>query len=101
MPNDVSSATHAETQFAPVDDDTHLHWQGVAGRRSFLKGVGLAGVAALPGSALLASTASAKATSRITKGDVAILRFLAAAGEHDDRAVVQAADPDTDEIPSP
>ncbi len=79
MPNDVSSATHAETQFAPVDDDTHLHWQGVAGRRSFLKGVGLAGVAALPGSALLASTASAKATSRITKGDVAILRFLAAA----------------------
>jgi hypothetical protein len=79
MPNDISSATHAETQFAAVDDDHRLHWHGVAGRRSFLKGVGLAGVAALPGSALLASTAAAKASSSITKGDVAILRFLAAA----------------------
>jgi hypothetical protein len=79
MHNDISSAPDAETQFAPVDDDTRLHWDGIAGRRSFLKGVGLAGVAALPGSALLASAASAKTSRAITKGDVAILRFLAAA----------------------
>jgi len=60
------------------DDDLHAQWQRVVGRRSFLKGVGLAGAAAVPGSALLAGEAFAK-SSRITEGDVAILRFLAAA----------------------
>jgi hypothetical protein len=43
-----------------------------------LKGVGLAGAAAIPGSALFASEATAR-SSALTKGDVAILRFLAAA----------------------
>jgi hypothetical protein len=47
-------------------------------RRSFLKGVGLAGAAVLPGAALLASQALAS-TSRLTQSDTAILRFLAAA----------------------
>jgi hypothetical protein len=47
------------------------------GRRSFLKGVGLAGAAAVPGAALFASEASA-AKREITAGDVAILRLLAA-----------------------
>jgi hypothetical protein len=50
----------------------------VVGRRSFLKGVGVAGAAALPGSALFASRAMAR-TRPLPKGDVAILRFLAAA----------------------
>ncbi len=78
--HDLSSAGVADAQ-RPVsaDDDLDAKWRQVAGRRSFLKGVGLAGVAALPGSALLASAASAKTSSAITKGDVAILRFLAAA----------------------
>ena len=78
--HDVSSAGVADAQ-RPVsaDDDLDAKWRKVAGRRSFLKGVGLAGAAALPGSALLASAASAKSSSAITKGDVAILRFLAAA----------------------
>src|SRR6476660_5296803 len=63
---------------APVEQDLEAKWRSVVGRRSFLKGVGLAGAAALPGSALFASRAMAR-NSAITKGDVAILRFLAAA----------------------
>src|SRR3954451_20843732 len=62
----------------PPEEDVQAHWQRVVGRRSFLKGVGIAGVAALPGSALFASEAIAR-SSRLTAGDVAILRFLAAA----------------------
>jgi hypothetical protein len=59
------------------DADLQQAWRAVVGRRSFLKGVGLAGVAAVPGSALFASEAMAR-SSAITAGDVAILRFLAA-----------------------
>ena len=62
---------------APSDADLRAAWQKVVGRRSFLKGVGLAGVAAVPGSALFASEALARSDS-ITTGDAAILRFLAA-----------------------
>jgi hypothetical protein len=58
--------------------DVQAQWRRVVGRRSFLKGVGMAGAAAMPGSALFASEAMAR-SSAITKGDVAILRFLAAA----------------------
>jgi hypothetical protein len=79
MPSDITSAPPAEAQTPVAVPDTTAHWQGVSGRRSFLKGLGLAGAAALPGSALLAGSAIAKSTSSITKGDVAILRFLAAA----------------------
>jgi hypothetical protein len=39
---------------ASGEDDLQAHWRRVVGRRSFLRGVGLAGPAALPGSALLA-----------------------------------------------
>lgn len=60
-----------------AEHDLDAKWRRVVGRRSFLKGVGLAGVAAVPGSALFASEAMA-ARSAITKGDVAILRLLAA-----------------------
>ena len=59
-------------------DDFQAHWRLVVGRRTFLKGVGLAGAAAVPGSALFAGEAMAK-SGALTKGDVAILRFLAAA----------------------
>ena len=48
------------------------------GRRSFLKGVGLAGAAALPGSTLLAGSAFASTGDALTRGDVGILRLLAA-----------------------
>src|SRR3954471_19617495 len=63
-----------------IDDDVQAHWQRVVGRRSFLVGVGIAGAAALPGGALLTSEAAAH-SSKLTAGDIAILRFLAAAEE--------------------
>jgi hypothetical protein len=79
MRKNSSSAVPAGSQYrASVDDDVQAHWQRVVGRRSFLRGVGLAGAAALPGSALFASQAFAQ-SGPITDGDVAILRFLAAA----------------------
>jgi hypothetical protein len=61
------------------DDDHDLQsgWRRVVGRRSFLRGVGLAGVAAVPAGAAFASSAMAR--SAVSGGDVAILRFLAAA----------------------
>jgi hypothetical protein len=52
------------------------------GRRSFLKGLGLAGATLLPASALLATKVHANPgdfSGRLTRGDAAILRFLAAA----------------------
>jgi hypothetical protein len=70
-PSDERVATSA-------NGDLDSHWRDVVGRRSFLKGVGLAGAAAVPGSALLAGPAFAS-SSKLKEGDVAILRFLAAA----------------------
>src|SRR5579862_9995049 len=52
------------------------------GRRTFMKRLGLAGAAALPAGGLLMSRMGARAAagnSQLTSGDVAILRFLAAA----------------------
>src|SRR5215469_16553745 len=48
-------------------------------RRSFMKGVGVAGVALSAGSLLPAAFAAEPGTGPITRGDAAILRFLAAA----------------------
>jgi len=48
-------------------------------RRSFLKGIGIAGAALTGGSLLAAASETAQATGVITSGDVAILRFAAAA----------------------
>jgi hypothetical protein len=62
---------------APRDQELREHWRRVVGRRSFLKGVGLGGAAAVAGSGLLAGTAFAD-SGPLTNGDVAILRLLAA-----------------------
>jgi hypothetical protein len=79
---DVPSAVPVIAQPpVPVEDELSAEWRRVVGRRSFLRGVGLAGAAVVPGSALFASEAAAAgapAAESITKGDVAILRFLAA-----------------------
>jgi ferritin-like protein len=74
-------ATNSPLPAAPADAEAQVqsHWNRVVGRRSFLRGAGLAGAALLPGSGLLASRALANSTGEITQGDVAILRFLAAA----------------------
>jgi hypothetical protein len=75
------------TSDASTEDRTPTHTQvdtsraDVTGRRSFLKGAGIAGGAVL-GSAVFAGAAGAQVSrrsNRITPGDVAILRFLAAA----------------------
>ena len=62
---------------AARDEELQQQWRQVVGRRSFLRGVGLAAAVTLPGSALLAGTASATGGT-LTAGDVAILRLLAA-----------------------
>jgi hypothetical protein len=61
-------------------DDVQRHWQDVIKRRSFLKGLGIAG-ATLSAGALLATESSAQSTSsgKLSKGDAALLRFAAAA----------------------
>ncbi|HZV35976.1 MAG TPA: twin-arginine translocation signal domain-containing protein [Verrucomicrobiae bacterium] len=59
----------------------NLAQKGAIGRRSFMKRLGMAG-AAIPAGALLAGPVSARAkdhNERLTKGDAALLRFLAAA----------------------
>ncbi len=62
-----------------TEDDVQARWDRVIKRRSFLKGMTIATAAAVPGSALLASEAAASDPARLTDGDAAILRFLAAA----------------------
>jgi hypothetical protein len=72
------TVTPAET----TADDLHTKWRSVVRRRAFLKGLGVAG-AMLPAGALLATGVRAAdteaATGELTKGDAAVLRFLAAA----------------------
>jgi hypothetical protein len=64
--------------------DTHARWNNVVRRRAFLKGIGVAGMM-LPTGGLLAAGVKAAGTDAnavagaLTTGDVAILRFLAAA----------------------
>jgi hypothetical protein len=80
MPKHPSSVATTEDHHHPasLEENVDALWQRVVGRRSFLKGVGLAGAAALPGSALFTGEAIARSGS-VTDGDIAILRFLAAA----------------------
>ena len=62
----------------PTAEELQSHWGRVVGRRGFLMGVGAAGAGALAGGAL--GTVGAFADSgRLSRGDTAILRFLAAA----------------------
>jgi hypothetical protein len=63
----------------PTDDEGNPHSSSEVRRRSFLKGLGVAG-AALSASAFLGTKAGAEERSgSLTRGDAAILRFLAAA----------------------
>jgi Ferritin-like domain len=66
----------------PAKDEVHSHQAGVVGRRSFLRKMGIVGVSLAPATALLLKEGKAlgKEFRRgLTQGDVAILRFLAAA----------------------
>src|ERR1700756_4646021 len=61
-------------------EDVQRHWHGVVKRRSFLKGLGIAG-ATLSASAILGAKGNAetaRSTGKLTKGDAALIRFAAA-----------------------
>jgi hypothetical protein len=68
----------ASSETSAPERELQALWQRVVGRRSFLKQAGLASAAAISASALTAGSAAAQ-SSGPTAGDVAILRFLAAA----------------------
>jgi hypothetical protein len=76
-----ASARTLDTASEPTPEDLQGLWTKVVGRRSFLRQAGLASAAAVPATAIAASTASAKArkAAEPTAGDFAILRFLCAA----------------------
>jgi hypothetical protein len=76
----VVSETNPSEANQSSTDDVQRHWQGVVKRRSFLKGLGIAG-ATLSASAILGTQANAqstRSTGKLSKGDAALLRFAAA-----------------------
>jgi hypothetical protein len=82
MKNRTLSAVASSAAPATTKEETNSLEPGVANRRSFLKNTLVAGAAASVGAGILAKApfAFAQDTSEaITKGDAAILRFLAAA----------------------
>ena len=76
----VSETNSPEASHSSTEEAVQRHWQGVVKRRSFLKGLGIAG-ATLSAGALLGTESNAQATrstGRLSKGDAALLRFAAA-----------------------
>ena len=77
---DPSSTLPAETVAAQEAESLTGQLQRAFARRSFLKGLGVAGATATAGALLTTDVfAATHDTGAITKGDAAILRFLAAA----------------------
>jgi hypothetical protein len=77
----ISEISSPESNPSSTEETVQHHWQGVVKRRSFLKGLGIAG-ATLSASALLGSESGAQATrssGKLSKGDAALLKFAAAA----------------------
>jgi hypothetical protein len=78
----VSEAKSTEASHSSTEEDVQRHWQGVVKRRSFLKGLGIAGAtvsaATLMGSKLNAQDVT-RGSGKLSKGDAALLRFAAAA----------------------
>ena len=77
----VVSETNSTTSPSSTEEAVQRHWQGVVKRRSFLKGLGIAG-ATLSAGALLATEGNAqdtRSTGKLAIGDAALLRFAAAA----------------------
>jgi hypothetical protein len=75
----VSEANSSDASHSSTEEDVQRHWQGVVKRRSFLQGLGLAG-AALSAGTLLASEGAAQtssSTDKLSRGDVALLQFVA------------------------
>ena len=79
-PPAVLSETNLSEANQSSTEDVQRHWQGVVKRRSFLKGLGIAG-ATLSASAILGAKGNAetaRSSSTLSKGDAALLRFAAA-----------------------
>jgi len=80
-PSAVMSETNSpEANLSSAEESVQRHWQGVVKRRSFLKGLGIAG-ATLSASALLGAESNAQATrssGTLSRGDAALLKFAAA-----------------------
>jgi Ferritin-like domain len=73
----VSDTNSPEASRSSIEDSVQRHWQGVVKRRSFLKGLGIAG-AALSAGTLLAPQGTAQtssSTGKLSTGDVALLQF--------------------------
>jgi len=83
-PSAVVSETETnspEVSPSSAEEGLQRHWQGVVKRRSFLKGLGIAG-ATMSAGALLRSESNAQTAismGRLSRGDAALLRFAAAA----------------------
>src|SRR6267378_8686502 len=80
-PSTVVSQTNPTEANESSTVDVQRHWQGVVKRRSFLKGLGIAG-ATLSASAILGAKGNAetsRSSNTLSKGDAALLRFAAAA----------------------
>jgi Ferritin-like domain len=79
-PVDPITASDQPNSSQLADENVERHWQGVVKRRSFLKGISLAGATvtagALIGKQLSAETA--RSSRRLSKNDAALLRFAAA-----------------------
>jgi hypothetical protein len=74
----VTETNSLEASHSSTEEAVQRHWQGVVKRRSFLKGLGIAG-ATLSAGALLGTEGNAQvSTGRLSKGDAALLRFAAA-----------------------
>jgi hypothetical protein len=75
----TATASNEPNSSSPAED-VQRHWQGVVKRRSFLKGISLAG-ATLTAGALMAKDLSAETTTssrRLSKNDIALLQFALA-----------------------
>lgn len=75
----TSSAVPASEATQPTTDENTRHPAAGVQRRSFLKGLGVAGAAMSAGALLGTKVAAEESSGSLTKGDAAILRFLAAA----------------------
>src|SRR6202051_1674403 len=73
----VSETNSPEASHSSTEEAVQRHWQGVVKRRSFLKGLGIAG-AALSAGALLGTESNAetaRSRGKLSKGDIALLQF--------------------------
>jgi hypothetical protein len=73
-----SPAASDETIGVSTGEDLNNYWQRVVRRRSLLKGLGITGAAATA-PAILVKAAQGQGGGKLSRGDTAILRFLAAA----------------------